>query len=286
MTTTIDRARRALVALLALGACSEAPPTQAQTSMPEIEGSLFAAAPTRQWHLPAALHEISGLAVSPDGRLFAHNDEAATIYELNTREGSIAKSFTLAADGDDYEGLAITPTGDFWLTTSTGRLLRFREGVNGARVAVERHDTGLGDTCEVEGLAWHTAEDSLILACKTNRARGMRDQVSLYAWAPGGEPHLWRSLPEAQIAEAAGVRSFRPSSVEIDTRSGRLILLSARRGALVELGPEGEILAGRQLRSDHVQAEGVTILPDGSLVIADEGGDGRALLSVYGRVHD
>ncbi len=251
--------------------------------MPPIEGSLFAASPTTQWQLPLSLREISGLAVSPDGHLFAHNDEAAMIYELDAREGRIVKSFAVAADSGDYEGLAITPAGDFWLTTSTGQLLRFREGVNGARVEAQHYDAGLGERCEIEGLAWLAAENSLILACKSHQGRAMRGQIVLFAWAPGAPARLRRAIPEAAIAEAADVHAVRPSSVEFDQGTGRLLLLSARPGALVELGPEDEILSARPLRSDHIQAEGVTVLPDGSLVIADEGENGRALLSVYGR---
>lgn len=253
--------------------------------MPAIEGSLFATAPARQWHLPAPLREISGLAVS-GGRVFAHNDEAAMIYQLDADAGRIVKRFALEAGDGDYEGLAIAPSGDFWLTTSTGQLLRFREGEDGARVAVQRYDTGLGETCEIEGLTWLAAEDSLILACKSHRGREMRDQIVLYAWAPGArQARLWRTISREALAIAAGVRTFRPSSIEFDPESGRLLLLSARPRALAELNAEGEILSARPLRSDHIQAEGLTVLPDGSLVIADEGENGRALLSVYGRVH-
>jgi uncharacterized protein YjiK len=249
----------------------------------EIRGSLFEPTPDQQWRLPDGLHEISGLAATSDGRLFAHDDERAVIYEVDPARGSIVKSFALgeAELHADFEGLAVGPDGAFWLTTSRGELYRFREGADGARVAFQRFDVGLGEACEIEGLAYLAAEDSLILACKRTQARNMRDTIALYRWPFSGDASHWRRLPEADVAEAAAVRRFRPSSIEFDARTGRMILLSANDAAMVELDAEGVVLSARELEGPHPQPEGAAILPDGSLIISDEGGDGQAQLSRY-----
>ncbi|WP_135210545.1 SdiA-regulated domain-containing protein [Vitreimonas flagellata] len=284
MTTTIKRAL--IAALLAVGACGQASqtPANAQTSAPP-PGSLFAAEPDLVWRLPNQLREISGLAVSPDGRLFAHDDERAVIYQIDITRGAIVKSFTLGETplAGDYEGLAITAEGEFWITTSEGLVHRFREGADGAHVAYESFNTNLGDACEIEGLAFSTSE-GLIFACKRNIARDMRNTIALYTWRPNATVPLWRTLAEADIARRAGIEHFRPSSLEIDPRTGRLLLLSARDAGLAELSPEGELLAARALGSGHIQAEGVAVLADGALAVADEAGDARALLSRYPRV--
>jgi uncharacterized protein YjiK len=275
----------ALVAALLIGACEAGSSARAQQS-----DSLFAAASSAQWRLPGRLREISGLALSPDGRVFAHDDERAILYEIDLTQRTSTKSFALGDGGarGDFEGIAITPTGDFWLTTSRGRLYRFREGADGEHVASERFDTGLKDACEVEGLAYLASTQSLILACKTNYAEDMRDAIALYTWSPSGgrDAELWRSLPEVELTAAARVRHFRPSSVEIDPISGRILLLSANDGALAELGADGALLAARALGSDHVQAEGLTVTADGALLIADEGGGAEATMSLYERVND
>ena len=111
----------------------------------------------------------------------------------------------------------------------------------------------------------------------------MRDTIALYAWLPGGDDaRLWLRLSEDDVTQATGVERFRPSSLDIDTRTGRLLLLSANDAAMVEL--EGDrVVSARALGSGHVQAEGVAVLADGALAIADEAGDGRALLSIYAR---
>lgn len=280
MTTTI---KGAAFAVILLGACSEQPPDQRQPLAP-IPNSLFATEASRQWRLPLELLEISGMAVSPDGRLFAHDDERAVIYEINAEDGAFVKRFALGAPlPGDFEGLAIDNDGVFWMITSEGQVLRFAEGQDGRRVQYETLDTGLRRTCEIEGLAFLAAADSLIIACKQNHVRDMRDAIALYQWRPGGEATLWRTVALGDVQEIIGIDNFRPSSIEFDRRSGRIILLSASDPALVEL--EGErVVAARQLGRVHTQAEGAAILPDGSLVISDEGSNTRALLSVYDRV--
>lgn len=274
------------VAALYVGACGqpETAPASAQSTAVSSAMSLFTAEPDLQWRLPGRLREISGLSVSADGRVFGHDDEHAIVYEIDVARGALVKSFSV---GDsmrgDFEGLAITPSGDFWLTTSQGRVFRFREGADGARVEVESFDTGLANVCEIEGLAYLASEQSLILACKQHESRAMRGTLALYIWREGAPATLWRSLPERDVVRAAGVSRFRPSSLEIDSQTGRLLLLSARDPALAELSPDGVLLSARALGEAHTQAEGVTVLPDGAMVIADEGGDGRALLSRYPR---
>lgn len=269
----------AVAAALCVAACSPAPAA--------AEGSLFAVEADRQWSLPEGLREISGLAVSPDGRLFGHNDETGTIYEIDFERGAVVKSFALG-DGavtGDFEGLTITPEGDFWLTDSRGRLLRFREGADNARVQIESFDTGIGEICEVEGIAYRIADRSFLLACKRMRGREARGAApQLRAWSiADGETRTWAEL-DADIASATGVRSFRPSDLEFDQRSGRLIVLSANDGAIAELSQDGAVLSVRALSREHRQAEGAAILPDGSLLLADEGGDGQALISRYPRL--
>ncbi|HRP09589.1 MAG TPA: SdiA-regulated domain-containing protein [Terricaulis sp.] len=274
--------RAALALALFAFACAPAPSAPAA---PPPEGSLFAGEAAQQWRLPIQLAEISGLAVSPDGRLFAHDDERAVIYELDAAEGRIVKQFALGEpiETGDFEGLAISPDGAFHLITSRGRIYTFREGADGAQVPYETADSGMREICEIEGLAYLAADQSLIIACKRMRDRAMRDNVSLYKWRPGAPAAPWISIPEADLATRAGVKDFRPSSVEIDPVSGRILLLSGNDGALAELSPEGEVLAVRGLGAGHAQAEGVTIAADGSLIISDEAAGGQAMLSRYAR---
>jgi uncharacterized protein YjiK len=279
------RVRTILTIALLLAACAD--PTLSPAQPPSSSQSDFAAELVGQRRLPPALGEISGLAATTDGRLFAHDDERAVIYQIDPALGRLASTFAVGApETGDFEGLAITPDGVFWLVTSAGALLRFREGEDGARVVFERFDSGLRDICEVEGLAYLSADESLILACKRMDAPDMRDQVQLYAWRPGSPAGLWRSMPKRDVTEAAGVSDFQPSSVEIEASTGAFFVLSARDGAVAWFGADGSLRSAWALSAEHTQAEGLTLLPDGRLVIADEGARRGALLSIYERRHD
>ena len=85
-----------------------------------------------RWKLPGRLQEISGLAMTMDNRLLAHNDEKGVIYEIDYRNGLIVKAFQLADIAnpvtDDFEGIA-TVDDQVYLVTSSGRIY---EGSRGA----------------------------------------------------------------------------------------------------------------------------------------------------------
>jgi hypothetical protein len=242
-----------------------------------------------QWRLPHHLKEISGLALTPDGRVMGHDDETAFVYQIDIDSGEVVKRFAL---GDpvlrgDFEGLAIDGDGDFYLTTSGGQIHRFREGDDHAHVAFETFDTGLSNIGEIEGLAFQHAGGAVIFACKTGYTPALHGAVALFAWSPR-TPHKparpWLTIPAALLADAIGAPSFHPSSLEFDARTGRLVVLAGREKGMVELDAKGMLLCARGLGEHHRQAEGATILADGSLVIVDEGGEAHARMTRYARI--
>ena len=260
-------------------------------SSPIIGASLFSAEPELEWRLPKRLREISGLALTPDGRVMGHDDELAHIYQLDIDRGQVVKRFALGetVQRGDFDGIAIDGDGAFYLSTSTGWLYRFREGDHRAHVGFECFDTGLRHVGEVEGLAYHAAGDVVVFVCKTVYAPALKGSLVLFAWSPKTpyEPaRPWLTVPAAPFAEAVGKASFHPSSLEIDPRTGRLVILAARQNAMVELDADGTLLAARRFGKGMHQAEGAAILPDGALLIAREGGDARALMRRYARAHE
>lgn len=270
----------AMTALL-IAACSDPPPPPRTD---EGANSLFAQAPALRARLPNALNEVSGLAVTADGRVFAHDDERAVVYEIDPDSGAIVKRFALGEHvfRGDFEAITATPDGALWMTTSDGQIYRFTEAGTGEYAPFERFDTGAGALCEVEGLAFFTPEQRFVLACKRNRDEALVGAALLLTWKPGEQASEWMRVPE-DLAEATNVRRFQPSSIEFDTRSGRIILLSANDAAMVELAPDGTLLSARQLEGPHRQPEGSALLPDGSLLIADEAAGGQARLTRYPR---
>ena len=241
---------------------------------------------TSRVKLPRRLDEASGLAVTTDGRVFMHGDERAVVYQVDPAEGTVLKEFSLGVPvlSGDFEGIAIA--GDrFFLINSQGLLLEFHEGAEDESVSFRGVDTGLSNRCEVEGLAFEPATQALVAACKTVPRRD-EDFIVLYRigladLSVEAEP---LRVPLGDL-ETVGLPSrFAPSGVEVDPEVGTLILISARQEAILEITGAGQVVSAFHLGSRrHPQAEGISFLPDRTLLLADERQNGRARLTAYSR---
>jgi uncharacterized protein YjiK len=239
-----------------------------------------------RWELPDVLREISGLAATPDGRVFAHGDERAVIVELDVRRERVTKTFTMGRQGarGDFEGLAVAD-GRFWLVTSDGILYESGEGANGTHVSFRMYDSGVGTQCEVEGLAYDPVAAALLLACKEPRVRALRGMVAVFTWSIPRRTLVSRTGLRVRadvLARSAGVSTFHPSSLERDATTGHWLLVAARERAVVEITPDGRVVAGAALaRRSHRQPESIAIASDRTLLIGDEGAGRRATLTTY-----
>jgi hypothetical protein len=258
----------------------------AQIPGPLLELYDLAADAGKEEKLPRVLEEISGLATTPDGRLFAHNDERAIVYQIDQESGEVIKAFSLGVLGisGDFEGIAVAGE-RFFLATSAGQIVEFREGEAGSSVRYTIHSLGLGSRCEMEGLAFDEAEGALLMPCKTPRARDLEGHLVVFSvpvnsMKPDPMPRIF--LPLEELAARGLGDGFHPSAIEVHPQTRSLILVAAREESLLELSPRGEILATKGLkRKDHPQPEGVAFLPDGSLVLADEGQGKRGTITRY-----
>jgi uncharacterized protein YjiK len=258
----------------------------------------LAGEPSWQVRLPKDLNEISGLAFSGDGRLFAHGDQDATIWQLDAAHGKVLKTFTVAAgdhDPDlgkkrgkgtlagDFEDIQIVGN-RFFLISSNGVLIEFREGAGGASVPYTAHDTGLGKTCEIEGLTYDPASRALLILCKIPHTEAYRKQVVLFAWPldRGATDTTPRIRVDYDRLAGTGSSSFHGSAVALAPGGQSLVLVAGPQEAFAELSLTGEVLSSGGLdRKAHRQPEGLAFAPDGTLLVSDEGGGKRATLSGY-----
>jgi uncharacterized protein YjiK len=249
--------------------------------------------------LPGELREISGLAVTADGRLFAHGDEEAVIYQLEPRTGKIVKHFGLEPGGSvpdfgkksrdgrvagDFEDIAIV--GDrFFLVASTGVLLEFAEGSAGAHVPFIAHTTGLGDICEVEGLAHDAASGALLMLCKEMRQKSARDRVEIHAWSLAErrlDSKPWLTVPYSELSRITGARAFNGSALTFTPGGRALALVAGPQRAFAEITLEGRPVGGGQLHHSGLpQPEGMAFMPDSTLLVSSEGGRGEASMNGY-----
>jgi uncharacterized protein YjiK len=239
--------------------------------------------------LPQALREVSGFATTADGRLLAHGDERGIVSELDVRTGNIVKSFSLGnpAVRADFEGIAVAGERVF-LITATGQLFETREGANGAAMQYNSVATGFGARCELEGMAYNSGDQTLVIGCKEPKDRAMRGQITLFRWsiarrAPASPDHL--SVPTADVLRGIGARRFSPSAVEREPRTGNYLIVAGPQSLIAEITPAGAFVAARALDGGtHRQPEAIAFLGSDALLIGDEGGNRRGTLTRYPRV--
>jgi uncharacterized protein YjiK len=245
-------------------------------------------APIARWVLPRDLDEISGLALTADGRLLAHGDELGLVYEIDYRRGVIVKQFALGGSvaRDDFEG--ITLVGDtVVLIASNGALYVAREGGNGARVEYTVQDTKAGRECEIEGVAFDAGVRSLLFVCKNVFTQSLRDSLVIFRWRldRGNGPRLSKlTVPLRRVIGSNGWDGLHPSDITIDPFTGYYLIVASREKALIEITPAGDVIFARPLPGTHVQAEGIALTRDGLLIVSDEGRAAKgqpAVLTLY-----
>ncbi len=238
--------------------------------------------------LPTNLEEISGLAMTRDNRLLAHNDERGIIFEIDYQNGSIAKSFQLTdmknPVASDFEGIA-TIGDQIYLVTSSGRLYACREGAAGVSVLFNVYTTGVGRDCEIEGLAYDESKRALLLMCKDARSADMEGQLAIYHWSIDDKQlsvDAHTVIPVAEFSQHIKGKKFQPSGIERHPMSGNYFIVAARQGAIAEITPDGQVVAVREFPAQwHRQIEGIAFAADGTLIVSDEGAGRKARLTLY-----
>jgi uncharacterized protein YjiK len=242
--------------------------------------------PVARWLLGPELTEVSGLALTPDGRLFAHADEAARVFEIDYRRGTVVKQFWVGEDAlrDDFEG--ITYAGNrFFMVTSKGLLYEFAEGADGERVDVTMHDTRLGKECEFEGVAFDSTANTLLLPCKNVGEKSLAGNLVIYRYRlgsdSGGTGLSELSIPMDQAVGNNGWKRLRPTDIAIDPWTGNYVMVSAQERAILQVTPAGAVVFARLLAGSHPQAEGIAITRDSILIVSDEGSGQPGAISLY-----
>jgi uncharacterized protein YjiK len=238
--------------------------------------------------LPADLAEISGLAYTPDGRLLAHGDEQAVVYQIDLASGRPVKRFGIGGPSGpllgDFEDILVV--GDrIFLVTSQGEILEAREGGDGETKPPLRRGRGLGGACEVEGMTWDEGSRSLLLLCKQAKGKQWRGQVVILAVSSETgefEPEPRLVIPEAELQRVTGAKSFAGSAITRHPRSGTYLMLAAAQRAYAEIDSTGKVLGGGRLSAQrHRQPEGIAIAPDLTLLISDEAAGRTATITGY-----
>ena len=225
--------------------------------------------------------------MTPEQRLLAVDDEKAIVYQIDYLNGRLVKAFAFGKPvlRGDFEGLAVVDD-TVYLLTSTGILYAAPEGDDGDRVEYDAFDTGLEEQCEFEGLARDRSGANLLLLCKDLLDSANIDVLSVFPWNLSNREVVYDQrieLPLAAVSRRLAVRRLHPSGIVAHPDAESLLIVAARERALVEIGTDGAFIDAVILSDErrHPQAEGIELAGGGQLIIADEGGKGRARLTVY-----
>jgi len=239
-----------------------------------------------QFSLPKELKEISGLAMSSDGKLFCHNDEKGIIYQLDFKNGTIVNKFKLGwlTVQRDFEGIAIAEN-MFYLVTSSGVLYRFKEDGDKKTVPYDVYDTGLSAKNNIEGLCYDPETNSLLLACKGEAGKGYINSEAIYSFSLLDMELLEKPrflIPIKKIKKESKEDDFAPSGIARHPSNGNFFVIASSGNMILEISKTGEILNQKRLNKKwHEQPEGITFSNDFDLLISDEGRSGKGQLTIY-----
>jgi hypothetical protein len=255
-----------------------------QQRLAKADANPAKAAPVAMWYLPSELKEISGLALTKDGRLLTHDDNVGRIYVVDPKTGIVLKEFTLGIGlQGDFESIAVAKD-EIFLLNSNGVLYRFREGANGAGVPFTFVDLRLGHECEFESMAYEADSSWLVMPCKGSTGKKMKDALVIYRWRLEGADSNRLSMmmiPLADITSRTGWKGFHPTDMTIDPETGNYVLISSHEDGLVVMTPAGVVERAEKLPGEHGQPEGVAITNDRILIVSDEAKKRPASITLY-----
>jgi len=249
--------------------------------------------------LPSELYEVSGLTDLSETEIACVQDEKGIIYSYDIIAQKITQEVPFAQDSD-YEGL--TRVGDDVYTLSSDGVL-FETKSAWKKPHTKSYELNLPSP-DNEGLCYDEKNNRLLIAPKSKIGKGpeFKDTRAVFVFnlkkkELEEEPLFYFSVAAIYaVAESKGIESdpvykkngqekiqknFRPSSLAVHPETGDVYMISAEDFALVIFSETGKVKDYFALDKElFAKAEGITFLPNGKMIITNEGVDGSATLLV------
>ncbi len=249
--------------------------------------------PNQSFKLPKILEEISGLGFCPnDKSLCAIQDENGLYFKINTTNGKVTTEKKFYKDGD-YEGIEMV--GDkTYIVKSTGTIYEVTD-LEKETPTVNKYKSFLNKKHNVEGLAYDSETNHLVLACKghaadtdsTKKARSfyyfnldtkeMRGEPLFYFHKEQVMKFIETSVPEENrhlfkvMDPGADEFKLGPSGIAIHPITKNYYVISSKSKVLIVCNQKGELVHFEKLdKKVHFQPEGIVFEPSGTLYISTE----------------
>lgn len=255
------------------------------------------AQPAEKIKLPESLTEISGIDLYRKSKMVCVQDEKGIVYVYDLAKGTLKEEISFGSKGD-YEGVANVHD-TIWVLSSDGNLHRI-VNFNTKHQKTKEFDTPLNKDNDTEGLCYDEKNNRLLIACKEKPGASMKGMRAVYAFDLHSNaivtiPAYTVKLDEirqflqqhdkdkfmtnelrALLDPGKGDVTFQPSEIHVHPVTDELYILSSVGKLLLVINRDNKILHMVNLDpSMFRQPEGMTFSDDGTMYIADEGGNGH-----------
>lgn len=286
-----------MLLLLLVSGCSSGPDRQVSSppDMPTLNENIYyqregfqfphdLGKADRTYELAAELEEISGLTWYGDDRLACVQDEAGRLYVFDLESGRVSEKYDFAGPGD-FEGL-VKVGENIWAARSDGKLFRFVPGEK-----AKSFDTPLNKESNLEGLAWQSSQNRLLLACKgaAPDSAGLKGKHLIYGF---DLEKMEMDLNPAYVIDPKELpgkngkskkTKFKPSGVAVHPQTGDVYVIAHKGKLLIVLSEGGDLQWVQRMDSRQLpQPEGICFAPDGRLFLASEGDGGAGVILMFG----
>lgn len=245
--------------------------------------------------LPKILHEISGQATIDTSTIACIQDEKGILFLYDMTNCRISGEYQFSGGGD-YEDIARVDS-TIYILRSDGKIFEIRN-FGSKNLVSESFRTGI--PCEEsEGLCFDNRNNRLLISCKgETQKKYLRNKIAIYSIdiktkKLSDEPVIAFDLTKVRNLVSGAKQSSRLkhkknnkpeitlkiSAISVHPLTGELFMLSAIDYMIYVSTMEGAIHGFEPLdRKIFNQAEGLAFLPNGDMLITNEGGEGKPTL--------
>jgi len=240
--------------------------------------------PNQTIPLPAVLKEVSGITLINPSTVACVQDENGMIFIIDLVKGEMSSYFSFHSNGD-YEGIAMAGNA-IYVLRSDGELFQvLKDGSSGSLKKI--FSVGI-PPLDNEGLCYDRKNNRLLIVSKNNPGKGSESKGKhpVYGFDLNQEVLFEEPVFNFDIAEIKkfaadkdikpsegdGKIGFRPSAIGIHPLTNKLFVLSALERTLYVFNMNGAIEYIEKLNPELFNMpEGITFLPNGDMLISNEG---------------